>query len=198
VTRFSTFAGRRAAVVVAAAALLLTTACGSTVRQGKASSYLVIDQLAAASGAKPTEFANTLASDVVTNGSVFEDKGQVQMHIEMKDPTTLVGPTSTNSITINRYHVEYVRADGRNTQGVDVPWAFDGAITGTFGADGQTLNFILVRAQAKVEAPLLVLSNSGMISTIAHVTFYGFDQAGNAVQVSGSISVNFADWADPS
>ena len=32
--------------------------------------------------------------------------------------------------------------------------------------------------------------------TIASVTFYGYDQAGNAVAVTGLISVNFADWAD--
>jgi hypothetical protein len=29
------------------------------------------------------------------------------------------------------------------------------------------------------------------------VTFYGTDQAGNEVQATGSISVNFSDWADP-
>jgi hypothetical protein len=199
VTRFFTFTGRRAAVVVAAAALVLTTSCSSTVREGKASSYLVIDQLTGASGAKPTEFTNTLASDVVTNGSIFEDKGQVQAHIAMRDPTTLLGPSDTNVITINRYHVDYVRADGRNAPGTDVPYGFDGAITGTIGPDGRTLTFILVRAQAKVEAPLAALSTSGgMISAIANVTFYGFDQAGNAVAVTGSMSVNFADWADPS
>ena len=36
------------------------------------------------------------------------------------------------------------------------------------------------------------------IMTIADVTFYGRDQAGNDVSVTGSITVNFADWADPS
>jgi hypothetical protein len=35
------------------------------------------------------------------------------------------------------------------------------------------------------------------ISTIADVTFYGTDQTGNDVSVTGSISVNFADWGDP-
>jgi len=36
-----------------------------------------------------------------------------------------------------------------------------------------------------------------IISTIAEVTFYGHDQVGNQVSVTGTISVNFADWADP-
>ncbi len=59
--------------------------------------------------------------------------------------------------------------------------------------------FALVPVQRKLEAPLLALRNHGgamAIMTIANVTFYGYDQAGNAVSVTGSISVNFADWAD--
>jgi hypothetical protein len=113
----------------------------------------------------------------------------------------VIGPSDTNAITVNRYHVEFVRSDGRNTQGVDVPYAFDGAVTGTIAAGGTTtLPFTIVRAQSKLESPLMALRGNGgamAISTIANVTFYGFDQAGNAVTVSGSISVNFADWADP-
>ena len=41
------------------------------------------------------------------------------------------------------------------------------------------------------------LGGSVLISTIANVTFYGHDQTGIPVSVTGSISVNFADWADP-
>ena len=49
-----------------------------------------------------------------------------------------------NAITITQYHVEYVRSDGRNTPGVDVPYAFDSAVgatvTGT-ATVGFTLGF---------------------------------------------------------
>jgi hypothetical protein len=58
----------------------------------------------------------------------------------------------------------------------------------------------MVRAQAKLEPPLRNLragGGAGLISTIADVTFYGKDQTGTDVSVTGSISVNFADWADP-
>ena len=34
-------------------------------------------------------------------------------------------------------------------------------------------------------------------STIAEVTFFGRDQAGNEVTVSGNITVSFADYGDP-
>jgi hypothetical protein len=61
-------------------------------------------------------------------------------------------------------------------------------------------NFNLVRVQAKQEAPLQALTAGGgasTISTIAEITFYGEDQAGRAVSVTGRIGVNFADWGDP-
>ena len=38
---------------------------------------------------------------------------------------------------------------------------------------------------------------SKVISTIGQITFYGHDQVGNDVSVTGAISINFADWGDP-
>ncbi len=92
------------------------------------------------------------------------------------------------------------RTDGRNTPGVDVPYAFEGAGTVTVSTEDAAMVFVLVRAQSKVESPLKELARGGAqraISTIADITFYGRDQTGSDVAVSGSISVNFADWADP-
>jgi hypothetical protein len=214
VTRsLSIFTHRRAAVFVALSALLFSASCGDKVLQGKGSSYLIVSVLTASSGAKPATFGTVLESDVVTivkqqQGSttvlvptIFEDLGQVSLRMAMKDPGTGVSPSDTNSITIERYHVDYTRSDGRNTQGVDVPYAFDGAVTGTVSTTGTTLSFAIVRAQAKLEAPLMAMRGLGgamILSTLAQVTFYGHDQAGNAVSVVGTISINFADWGDPS
>jgi hypothetical protein len=176
----------------------------------------VIESLKAASGASPSTFGNTLASDVVTNVKItvgstqvlqpttYEDVGQVALKLALKDvgsSSATVAPTETNSITVTRYHVVFTRTDGRSTEGVDVPYAFDGAATGTISSSGNTLTFVLVRAQAKLEAPLRALREGGgavVLSTIANVTFYGQDQNGNDVSVAGSLSVNFADWGDPS
>ena len=73
------------------------------------------------------------------------------------------------------------------------------ALTGTptiFGDTG-TASFQLVRNQAKTEAPLAALAhNNAVISTIAEVTFYGHDQSGRDVSVSGRLDINFANWGD--
>jgi hypothetical protein len=60
--------------------------------------------------------------------------------------------------------------------------------------------FEMVRHQAKLEAPLRAMANLGgriVISTIAEVTFYGTDLAGNDVQGTGRMSVSFGDYPDP-
>jgi hypothetical protein len=189
------------------------TSCGDVVRNGRAPSYLVIDSLQGIRGAATTGTpASTLISDVITNviapapcaqdnpcPTIFGDGGEATMHIALKDPGTATNPsapTEVNAITITRYHVEYIRADGRNTPGVDVPYGFDGAVTVTVSA-ATTFGFQLVRVAAKEETPLVQLKNSrSVITTIARVTFYGRDQAGNEVTATGSIQVDFGNYGD--
>jgi hypothetical protein len=51
---------------------------------------------------------------------------------------------------------------------------------------------------AKLEAPLRALVASAVsISTVAEVTFYGRDQAGNDVSVTGFIEITFGNFGDP-
>lgn len=201
--------GRVAAGLVAAAtALSPLSGCTAAQRQGQSSSLLVIDSLEAASGAKPGEFTSTLDSDVVTVvksvPTIFDDPGSVSLRVVMKNQnpdSPGATPSDLNSVTVTRYHVNFVRTDGRNTPGVDVPYPFDGAFTVTVPtSDAATAGFTLVRIQAKQEAPLNLLAAGGgarAISTIAQVTFYGTDQAGREVTASGNIGVTFADWGDP-
>jgi hypothetical protein len=190
--------------------------CGQQNTEGRSPSYLVIEAFQAASGAKPTTYSGTLDSDVITlvttslggqdvvAPTVYEDIGQVKLRMALKNvgnAVSVTAPTATNLITVPRNHVDYKRSDGRNTPGVDVPYGFDGAVTFTVTEGAATGTFVLVRAQSKLEPPLISLRGGGgqiAISTIAQVTFYGRDQVGNDVSVSGSIGVNFADWGDPS
>jgi hypothetical protein len=175
--------------------------CSETVRTGQSSAYMILERLEAAAGGagSAATFTGVLRSDVATEGSVFEDNGRVALRLAMKDVTNPTGPTTNNLITLNRYRVDFRRTDGRNAPGVDVPYGFEGALGMTVSPEGQTGVFTLVRAQAKLEAPLVTLRGGGgalVISTIADVTFFGRDQTGRDVTVTGSMSVNFADWAD--
>jgi hypothetical protein len=207
---------RTMAAVLVTAAALGAAGCGDVARTGKSPAYLIITALEGASGAEPNRFTSTVSSDVVTvvnrdvNGqqtpvpTVFGDPGRATFRIELKDPGTVDAPTTPstlNQVTLSRYRVRYIRSDGRNTQGVDVPYGFDGAATVTVpGGSNVTVGFDLVRVQAKEEPPLRNLAFNGgaqVISTIAEITFYGQDQAGNEVSVTGTMSVNFADFGDP-
>ena len=193
---------RAATLIVVAGATIFVGGCSSTVRTGQASSYMILQRLEGASGAEAgAQFQSVLRSDVLTKGTIFEDNGRVTLSLAMKDVTNPTGPTSNNVITLNRYRVEYRRTDGRNTPGEEVPYAFEGAMGLTVGEQAVSAVFTLVRAQAKLEKPLITMvgGNNGalLISTIADVTFFGKDQTGRDVTVTGSMSINFADWADP-
>jgi hypothetical protein len=195
-------AGLHLAIIVSVA--LASASCGDLTRQGTASSYLIVKALEGASGAEPGNFGGTLASDVVTvvetSSTIFNDLGRVAFSLGMKDAGSAdspTAPTQANWITVDRYRVRFTRSDGRNTEGVDVPYAFESAVSATVSGD-TTIGFTLVRQQAKQEAPLRALGGNGIIiSTFAEVTFYGHDQTGRGVSVIGNIGVSFANFGDP-
>lgn len=201
-------------IVAIAALVVATTSCGNVIREGRSPVYLSIALLQAAQGNKPATLGGFLTSDVLTLvtspepcsttspcRTIFNDVGQVQLKISLKDigtPNNPTTPTTNNEVTITRYHVAYRRADGRNTPGVDVPYPFDGAVAGTvIAGTNLPLSFEIVRHVAKEESPLVELINSRVIiTTIADVTFYGVDQAGNQLSVTGSITIDFGNFGD--
>lgn len=192
------------AIRLGAAALLAaaTMSCGDVVRQGEGSSFLIIQALEAASGAEPDDFEGVLYSDTQTVvddvPSVFADTGRVTMVLGMKDPALATSPSQANLITLTRYRVRYLRSDGRNTPGVDVPYPIDGGFTLTVGAGATSGVFEIVRHIAKEEAPLRALTFNGIIiNTIAEVTFWGRDQTGREVSATGHMTINFGNFGDP-
>jgi hypothetical protein len=208
------------AAIAAFALLAGSVSCGDVVRQGKAPVIIVIDDLTAASGADPGAMGGFLLSDVqtlvdatiggqsVSVPTIFNDVAQATMRLVPKDAgngSTNLNPTPWNAVTLTRYRIVFIRADGRNTPGVDVPHPFDGGLTATVTSTPVVVPFEIVRHQMKVEQPLRSLASvSGafggsrlFISTIAEITFYGADVMGNEIQASGKISVSFSDYADP-
>ncbi len=203
------------AVVAAAALLAGSVSCGDVVRQDQAPVLIVVDSVEAASGADPGTMGGFLLSDVETLvnqtiggetvrvATIFNDIGQATLRLIPKNGgngSATVAPSPYNSVTITRYRITFSRADGRNTPGVDVPYAVDGAVTATLGGAATIVPFEMVRHQAKLEQPLRSLASFGgrlFISTIAEIIFYGADQVGNGIQAKATISVSFSDYADP-
>jgi hypothetical protein len=196
--------------ICAAVAAVAASGCGEYVREGLGPTTAVVARMQAAPGNTPDEMSGTLSSDVITyvkktiNGvevrvpTIFNDMGQATLSVDLKNPG-ITEPTSVNQVTFTRYRVEYIRTDGRNHQGVDVPYGFDSAVTVT-AAPGQpgTAGFEIVRHTAKSEAPLVALANNlQMIGTIAKVTFYGKDHAGNEVTAVGQMGITFGNFGDP-
>lgn len=184
-----------ARLAVVAACMTISAGCGSEMlRTGRAPAYLVITNITSTAGNGGTS-TGSLRSDV---RPVFNDIAQVTFQAVSKNPTAIT--TAINDITLTRYHVTYRRTDGRNTPGVDVPYSFDGGISVFVPVGGSgTANFDVVRHQAKIEPPLANLTSGGgqiFITTIAEITFYGHDQNGNEVSVTGRMDIQFADFAD--
>ena len=190
---------RVVAAVGAAVCLLGAVSCNELVQASRSSTILVIERIAALAG------GSFLNSDVATaSGGVLPDIGRISTRLAFKSPGTSenpASPTSANWITITGYRVEYRRTDGRAEPGVDVPYPFEGGMTMTT-TDTGTAEFTLVRAQAKLEQPLIslrqpagfVLGGAGAISVIAEITFFGHDQTGAAISADGTIGITFADF----
>jgi hypothetical protein len=192
-----------------------STSCGEFVRDsGRSPAQLVVESLVGVPGDSPSQKGNTFISDVQSEITkpeptcstttpcltTINDSAEATFAFILKDsgPGGTAAPTPVNAITLNRYHVEFRRSDGRNTPGVDVPYAFDSAFTVTIPVNGTaSASFDLVRHNAKHERPLVSLICAAtcppMISTIAEITFYGRDQAGNDVSTLGTIGVTFGD-----
>ena len=205
----------RFATTIALGALVASTvSCGDVVRSGKGPMFLVIDSLQGLRGGGTGTLSVPLYSDVITNktspapcttaspcAAIFADAGSVVLRLVPKDignAAVAAAPSTNNEVTITRYRVVYKRADGRNTPGLDVPYPFDGAATGTVQIGASlTLPFELVRHVAKEEPPLreLIFSPT-FIASITEVTFYGQDRVGNEISVTGTILIEFGNFGD--
>lgn len=186
------------------ACAFVAASCGSTVREGSGTSFLIVNGLELASGARPGQFGNTLLSDVITVvddvPTWLNDLARVTFSLGLKDPGpsgSPIAPSQNQFITVDRYRVQFTRTDGRNTPGVDVPYGFDGAFTATVRGGATSAGFTVVRNIAKMEAPLRALAENGVvISTIADITFFGRDQTGREVTASARASIDFANFGD--
>ncbi len=150
---------------------------------------------------------NFLQSDVIfqdpedpESTTIYADSATVTFRGRLLDPASLSGPSYYNDITVTRYIVSYIRADGRNTEGVDVPYSFEGNLSVVVPIDSsKDATFVIVREVAKLEPPLIGLHewrDAGVIEATAKVDFYGQDQTGNTIKATGYLTVFFANYAN--
>jgi hypothetical protein len=165
-----------------------------------------------------------IRSDVLTNGSVFNDDAVVAVNVLRKNNNETLSTSPVEHVYLDRYEVVYFRTDGRSTEGVDVPYRITGPLGNlrfhTAGPGGggeieQTVNVTIVRHTAKLEPPLSNLRNigitqpgdptapfvfpgQGIIYTVAEITIHGHTIQGDGLVAKGRVQVTFADFADVS
>ena len=169
----------------------------------RSSVTLVVERMGASSDAMAGHSTRAfIRSDVVAGGTVAPDAAQATLRLVPKDPGTTIGPVAPSGAhlaTVDRYRVRYVRSDGLDTPGIDVPHAWDGALGLTASLAAETVEIVLVRASAKLDPPLVNLREGGgdvVINALAYVTFYGRDHGGARVEAVGAIGIEFGDWSD--
>jgi hypothetical protein len=161
---------------------------------------LVMLSIAADEGSGPgSGVGSVLLSDVVSEGSVFNDNATMTIEALAKNPaTTNLG--RYNDVMFESYEVKYWRSDGHSVEGVDVPFRITGPLAILLPCPGTTqVPIVVVRHAAKVEPPLKNLRGSGGLSILtvfADITLYGKTLNGKVVQVMGRLQITFADFGD--
>lgn len=106
-----------------------------------------------------------------------------------------------HDFTVERYEVHYFRSDGRNVEGVDVPFAITGNLAQeVIEENAATLNLEVVRRQAKLDPPLTHLARGGggiVVTMFAEITLHARTTTGDVTNtVSGRLQIDFSDFGD--
>jgi len=132
--------------------------------------------------------------------TIVADPAIAILKAKLLDPLPINPPSDYNNILLTRYTVNYFRSDGKNTEGVDIPYSFEGYLSTRLVVDVSTeIAFVIVRAVAKGEPPLLSLRDGrgeGVLTITARVDFYGHDMRDNTVIVTGYLTIYFANYAE--
>ena len=183
--------------------ILLSISCNPLSDDTRSASMLIVENIMGTD--MEENEVNFLQSDVIFQepdevGTIIADSAVVSFRGQLLDPASLTGPSHYNDITVTRYVVSYIRADGRNTEGVDVPYSFEGNMSVVVAMDStESATFVIVREVAKLEPPLIGLQewrDAGVINCTAKVDFYGQDQVGNTIKATGYLTIYFANYAN--
>jgi hypothetical protein len=202
------YLSRGAAVILAAGSLV---GCTPEWARNNASPYVL--EIAGING------GSTLNSDV--GFPVVNDDVAVIVNAFRKNNNPGLDTSAVEHLYLERYEVRYFRTDGRNQEGVDVPFRVTGALgnirfhTPAAGNEFEaTVPITIVRHQAKIEPPLRnlqldpnsPLNQNGVgtagadfpgaviLTVVAEVTIHGRTVQGHAMEAKGRVNITFADF----
>ncbi len=192
-------------ILVIVPAIFLLFSCNPIENDSRSASVLLVIKISGTDIEKNE--ADFLQSDVVvidpdtSTSTVAADAATVTFTAQTLDPEPLLGTSPYNDIIVTNYVVSYTRSDGKNQEGVDVPYSFDGALSKQVQVGSQTdVSFVIVRAVSKLEPPLLNLASArgeGELKTTARIDFYGHDTIGNTITATGYLTIFFANYITP-
>jgi hypothetical protein len=178
--------------------VLFFSSCSKLSKDTRSNSKLIIVNLTGTN--LLGEETNYLQSDVLTaNLVVTSDAAKAAFTAELLNPGAAEF-SQYNDIMVTRYVVSYTRSDGKNVEGVDVPYSFEGYLSALVSIGTSTeVNFIVVREVAKLEPPLVGLQDGrgdGVLQVKARVDFYGHDLANKSVTATGYLTIFFANYSE--
>ncbi|MBN2346074.1 MAG: hypothetical protein JXO51_06755 [Candidatus Aminicenantes bacterium] len=191
-------------ILVLIIAALFLASCVAKENDTTSASFLVIDSLTG-NDLEGNPGSTTVFSDVSFQSSIINDNGVAAVSTLTYNPledSTEHDITFYMNIIVDQIDVEFMRTDGRNTEGVDVPYRFTQPMNILVPVDETVeIPFVLIRHVAKLETPLLELrgvpSRDFVLQLVAKVTLHGKDLGGHRVApVSGYMSVWCANFAD--
>jgi hypothetical protein len=191
-------------ILVLIIAALALASCVAKENDSTSASFLVINSLTG-NDLEGTAGSTTVFSDVSLSGSIVNDSGMASITTLTYNPLEDSADhdiTFYMNVIVDQIDVEFMRTDGQNVEGVDVPYRFTQPMNMLVPVDGTvTIPFVLITHVAKLEAPLLALrevpSREFILKLVAKVTVHGKDLGGHRVApVSGLMTVWCANFAD--
>ncbi|MFQ6082575.1 MAG: hypothetical protein ACE5WD_04350 [Candidatus Aminicenantia bacterium] len=180
---------------------ILFPACNKLENETQSNSLLIIKSLKGYNWEE--EEADVLFSDVIveTETSIYvqPDLGVGELTAKLLNPSPDIQSSIYNDIMLERYVVHFVRSDGKNTPGEDVPYPIEGSLSVLVEIGGTTtVSFVVVTINAKIEPPLVNLVEGGEpgIKTTAVIDFYGRDLANHKVKATGYLPVFFNNYSN--
>jgi len=141
-----------------------------------------------------------LDSDLtISTGNVCPDFVPLRLENHFKNPN-VTATGFRHDFTVERYEVRYFRSDGRNTEGVDVPYRISGNLALEVQEEATaTLQLEVVRRQAKLELPLSALNgaNPPVLTFFAEITLWARTTTNQTTNtVTARLQIDAAQFAD--